>query len=508
MTERPDILFILSDQHARKIARCYGDPVALTPNLDRIAAGGVTFDQAYCPSPICTPSRMSMLSGRWPHENRCWTLEDQLASDIPTYAHALGAAGYHTILCGRLHSIGPDQEHGFAERHVGDCSPNWLGAPRQDLGVLTGAQGPAAPTEDDDDPTAFSIRQSGWGQSGYEVVDDATTDAACRRLEVLGRARAAGDRTPFLLQVGYILPHCPFVARKSDFDAFAGRVSADTLPRSHDEHPFITTWRAHTRTENPDREAVVRARTAYYGLVRALDAKIGRLLDALAAAGLTRNTLVVYASDHGEQLGDRDLWWKNTFYEESVGVPLVISWPGRLREGTRSAHVVNLVDIGATFIAAAGAPPLPRSHGRSLLPIAANEAAEWQDETFSEYVTDLSSAWTGPKATRQRMVRSGRWKYIHVDGDRPQLFDLEADPQELADLGADPAHEDVRSRLAARVLDGWDPGAIAEEVEVRTREKALLRAWGQTTTPASRHQFAITAADSWLDPADPAGGDG
>ncbi len=502
MTDRPDILFILSDQHTRKIARCYGDPVAQTPNIDRIAARGVAFDRAYCPSPICTPSRMSLLSGRWPHENRCWTLEDQLSSDIPTYAHALGAAGYRTILCGRMHSIGPDQLHGFSERHVGDCSPNWLGAPRQDLGELSGAQGPAAPSTRGNDRTAFGIRQSGIGQSGYEVVDDAATDAACQCLESLGRARAAGDRTPFLLQVGYILPHCPFVARRPDYEAFAGRVGADTLPRSQGEHPFVTGWRRYSRTDAPDREAAVRARTAYYGLVRALDSKIGRVLDALHNAALHKNILIVYASDHGEQLGDRDLWWKNTFYEESVGVPLILSWRGRLREGSRCAHIVNLLDIGTTFIQAAGAPALPRARGRCLLQTAAEPATPPTGRTFSEYVTDRSSAWTGPEPTCQRMVRHGRWKFVYVHGDRPQLFDLHDDPHELRDLGEDPAYADVRRQLEELVLDGWDPVQVAGEVEARTAEKALFRDWGRATAPDSRFQFRIGPHDSWLDPAD------
>lgn len=499
MSDRPDILFILSDQHARKIAGCYGDAVAETPNIDRIAARGVAFDAAYCPSPICTPSRMSTLTGRWPHEQHCWTLEDQLASDIPTFAHGLGAAGYRTILAGRLHSIGPDQLHGYMERHLGDCSPYWLGAARQDLGVLTGAQGPSPNPAGDTDPTSISIRRSGPGQSGYEVLDDATTDVACARLAELGKARAGGDATPFLLSVGYLLPHCPFVARRDDFERFEGRVGPAALPRSKNEHPWLTAWRAHTGTGDPSPEDAIRARTAYYGLVRALDTKIGRVLDALDAAGLGKNTLIVYASDHGEQLGERDLWWKNTFYEESVGVPLVVSWPERLREGAHSAHVVNLTDIGATFLDAAGAPALPRSRGRSLLPIAADEAAPWVDETFSEYVTDLSSVWTGPEATQQRMIRSGRWKLVAVHGSRPQLFDLEDDPTESVDLGDSPAHEAIREGLLAKVLAGWDGDAIAREVDIKCAEKRLFREWGRVTGPESPNQFKITAADSWLE---------
>lgn len=502
MDARPNILFLLSDQHSFRVAGCYGDALCPTPNIDRIARRGVVFDNAYCASPICTPSRMSLLTGRWPHRQSCWTLEDQLASDLPTYAHALGAAGWRTILAGRMHSIGPDQLHGFSERHVGDCSPNWLGAGRQDLGVLAGAQGPSAPSPDGVPRPAVGIVNSGRGQSGYEVVDDATTQAACARLAELGAERAAGSARPFLLTVGFILPHCPFVARAADFDLFESRVGPPRIPRPDPaaEHPWLVAWRRHSGCENADAADVVRARTAYYGLVHALDRKIGRILDALEEAGFGEDTLIVYASDHGEQIGERDLWWKNTFYEESVRVPLVMSWPGRLPQGERRAQIVNLIDVNATIVEAAGAPPLPRSDARSLLALAARADAPWDNETFSEYVTDLSSVWTGPEATCQRMLRSGRYKYVHVDGYRPQLFDLEADPLESRDLGDDPAFAELRQRLAARVLDGWDPKRIRREVDLRCAEKAILRRWGQQTDPVSRYQFRIGAEDSWLEP--------
>jgi choline-sulfatase len=492
----PDILFLFSDQHARGVAGCYGDPLGATPHLDALAARGVAFDAVSCPAPICTPSRMSLLTGRWPHEQACWTLEDALAPDLPTYAHGVGAAGYRTICVGRMHAIGPDQHHGFAERHVGDCSPNWLGVARQRLGPLAGAQGPSGPGPDG---LARSLALSGRGQSGYEVVDDATTDAACARLAELGRARSAGDDAPFCMTVGFILPHCPFVARAENYDRFAGRVPPPRLGVPAGEHPWIAGWRAEGCTGGADAAAVERARTAYWALVHALDAKIGRILAALQAAGLSRDALVIYASDHGEHAGERGLWWKNTFHEPSVGVPLVMAWQGRLPEGARCGRVANLIDLGATMLEAAGAPPLPRSRGRSLLGIARDPDAPWVDETFSEYVTDLSSPWTGREATTQRMVRQGRWKYVHVEGQRPMLFDLDADPEEMADLGDSPAHAGVRAALSARVLAGWDPAAVRREVDARCAEKAVLRRWGERTQPPSSVQFMLDDAENWLD---------
>ena len=234
-------------------------------------------------------------------------------------------------------------------------------------------------------------------------------EAALERIDALAASRAAGDDTPFMLGVGFVLPHCPFVARKEDYERFEGRVGLPTIPRADpaSEHPWITRWREYAHIDHPSDAEVIRARTAYYGLVHALDRKIGRMLDRLDEAGLGENTIVVYASDHGEQIGERDLWWKNTFFDESAKVPLIASWPGVLPQGEHRRTIVNLIDVGATFIAAAGAPGLPRSRGRSLLDIAGDGQAPWLDETFCEYVTDLSSPWTGPEMLCQRMLRHG-----------------------------------------------------------------------------------------------------
>lgn len=496
MAERPDILFLFSDQHSRSVSGAYGDILGVTPNLDAMARRGVAFDNAYCPSPICTPSRMSLLSGRWPHEQSCWVLDDMLASDSPTFAHSLGASGYRTISVGRMHSVGPDQHHGFSERLVGDCAPNWMGVERQKLGALAGAQGPSGPGEDG---VARALTISGRGQSGYEVVDDATTETSCERLAELARARQGGDTTPFCMMVGFVLPHCPFVARGKDFDLFAGRVGEPRLLKHNDEPAWVRKWRSESCTDGADAATILRARTAYWALAHALDAKIGRILEALRAAGLNDNTLIIYASDHGEHAGERGLWWKNTMYDESAAVPMIMSWPGHLPENERCPRVCNLIDLGATMIDAANGPSLPRSHGRSLLDVARDTNAPWFDETFSEYVTDLSSPWTGSETKCMRMLRRGCWKYVHTEGDRAMLFNMENDPDEVCDLWNSASHAELRQDLSRRVLEGWQPDAIRREVDLRCAEKSVLREWGRQTNPKSSAHYVIEETDSWLD---------
>jgi choline-sulfatase len=493
---RPNLLFLFSDQHCQKVTGCYGDEIVATPSLDQLAANGVTFDNAYCPSPICVPSRMSMLTARHPYAQECWTNDDYLASDRPTLAHALGAAGLAPAIISRLHALGPDQLHGYVRREIGDHSPNWIGVARHDMGVLT----------DTNDPNRVSIERSGPGQSAYELKDIDTTTAAIAWLERAAGARRAGDDRPWSLTVGFMLPHAPYVARAADYLKYAGRVGAAALapPASGAEHPWLAWWRSNRGIADVSPVDAVRARTAYYALVTTLDRMIGCILEALAAGGLAENTLIVYTSDHGDQIGERGLWWKHTFYDESVKVPLMFAWPGRLPKGERRRQVVNLIDVAATILEAVDAPPLPNAQGRSFLAVARDDAAHWIDETFSEYCTDAVPHWTGGMAVQQRMIRSGRWKLIYYHGYRPQLFDLAADPKELIDRAEDPAYAAVREVLTARVLAAWDPELIRHRMRERRLDKDLIGAWARAVGPEDQYRWMLRPEQNWLETPDAA----
>ncbi|MEP7085303.1 MAG: sulfatase-like hydrolase/transferase [Betaproteobacteria bacterium] len=483
---RPNLLFLFSDQHTQRIAGCYGDPVALTPNLDRLAREGLTFDNAYCPSPLCVPSRMSMLTARHPYAQECWTNDDYLRSDAATWLHALGAAGHRPALAGRLHSMGPDQLHGYAERTVGDHSPNWGGVPRHNLGVLDKAN----------DPWRVSLQRSGIGQSAYQVKDVATAESACDLLRSAAERRRGGSTDPFCLTVGFLLPHPPYVAWREDYERFDGRVAPPAFggPTAAD-HAWEAWWRENRGIAQVSDDETMRARTAYYGLVFRVDALIGQILDCLQNIGLDDNTLIVYTTDHGDQLGERGLWWKHTLFEDSAKVPLLLRWHAQGRSvlpaGQRRAQVVNLIDVAATMLDALGAPALPHAQGRSFLGVAADPAAPWVDETFCEHCTDSVPAWTGGRTVQQRMVRSGRWKLIYYHGERPQLFDLEADPFERIDLAGDPAHSATREGLLARVLDGWNPEHIATRIRERRLDKDVIDQWARSVRPADDFRWHL-----------------
>ncbi len=475
---RPNLLYIHSDQHNAAVAGCYGDQHVHTPHLDRLAVAGALFTSNYCCSPICVPSRMAMLTGRHPWQNEVWTNRHVLNSGIPTLAHSMGAAGYRPALIGRMHSVGPDQLHGYCERLVGDHSPNFPAFPKVGaiLGQLHGTAG----------PDRVSIQRAGAGQSGYQVHDEVVTAAAVDWLNRLGvRRRAGTDDEPFSLSVGFMLPHPPYVARRADYDRHAHSLPPPRKPREFEQetHPFLQRWRKTTGLTDTDADEARRARAAYWGLVERVDSMIGEILDALAANDLERDTLVVYTSDHGDMVGEHGLWWKHVFYEESVRVPLIMAWPGRIAAGQRCERVVSALDVTATMLDALEAPALPGSPGRSLLPLLSPGAGSvaWRDEAFSEYCADQYAPDGGESYVR--MLRQDEWKLIYYHGLPPQLFNLAEDPDELVDRAADPGCQTLLGDMRARLLRDWRPQRIQARMAQLRAGSDLQARWAGATLP-------------------------
>ncbi len=483
-TERPNLLYIHSDQHDPYVTGCYGDQLVQTPNLDKLAAEGIVFENTYCPSPICVPSRMSMLSGRYPYENGVWTNSHILDSGIPTFAHAMGAAGYDPVLIGRMHALGPDQLHGYTERLVGDHGPNHPGGRGVDHGELSGTAGPAR----------VSLQKSGAGQSAYQVHDEDVTAATVDYLNRLGVQKRAGLLdTPFSISVGFMLPHQPFVARHEDYQLYDGRMTMPRNPEPFSDklHPYFHWWREKCGITEVSDDEILRARTAYWALVTRMDIMIGQILTALRENELDQNTIILYSSDHGEQVGEHGLWWKQTFYEHSVKVPAILSWRGNLPEGVRCNRVISSLDLNATMIDAVGAPPLPNSRGRSVLPLFQDEDGEWEDIAFSEYCTY--------DGCFHRMVRHGDWKLNYYHGQPSQLFNLKADPNELDDRSNDPECENILMALTEKVLDGWDPEQIAVQMEAKRADTQVLGQWARSTQPPDQYRWNLLPEMDYLD---------
>ncbi len=482
-TDRPNILLIHSDQHNPFVTGCYGDPLVQTPHLDSLAENGVVFDACYCTAPICVPSRMSMLSCRHPYENEVWTNQHSLDSSIPTFAHAMGAAGYQPILIGRMHALGPDQLHGYAQRLVGDHGSNYLGGGAVDRGLLGGPAGPAR----------ISLTHSGPGQSAYQVHDEDVTAVTINVLNQLGVQKRAGlmDK-PFSISVGFMLPHPPYVARQRDYEQYHHRMKmpAKTCPDIADQHPFLRAWRRHTGIENVTEDEIICARASYWALVSRMDTMIGQILSALHDNGLDSNTLIMYTSDHGDMQGEHGLWWKHVFYEESVRVPLILSWPGVIPARQRCNRVVSALDGTASLLDAIGAPPLPNASGSSFMNLITDpgSTSSWEDEAFSEYCSD---EFCPSGVCYHRMIRRGNWKLIYYHHWNPQLFNLVDDPDELVDRSEDPGCQDVLQELTGRLLAGWNPEQIAVKMTAKRADNVIARDWARNTHPAEAYRWEL-----------------
>lgn len=489
----PNLLYIHTDQHAQRVLDCYGDKLLQGSHLGRLAKRGVIFDNIYCDSPICVPSRMSMLTACRPFETEVWTNEHQLDSRIPTLAHSLGAAGYDPLLIGRMHAIGPDQLHGYSRRLVGDHCPNQLGGPTLDRGSLEGTAG----------PHRISLRKSGAGQNAYQVHDEKVQSEAVSFLRSACRQQSeSANKEPFNLTVGYMLPHPPYVARQSDFEIFVNEMTLPAKPKPFEQerHPFLRWWRTHTDIESVSEQEQIRARAAYWGLVYRLDHWIGELLQILEDSGQLENTLIVYTSDHGDMLGEHGLWWKHTFYEESAKVPLIMSWPGHLPANVRTPLVASGVDVTATMLDLLGAPPLPMASGRSFAGQLINPGrTDWANIAFSEYCSQLFAPGEG---CIQRMVRREEWKYIYYHDGPDQLFNLAQDPDELDNLAEDSRFSEIAEDLRLEVLSEWDPDWVARRLGELGSANSLFEKWGRNTQVEDTIRWQLDPEMNYLKPPD------
>ncbi len=492
--DRPNILAIMSDQHSPHVLGCYGDRVVRTPNLDRLAAEGMRFDNAYCASPLCVPSRMSFMTCRTPSHNRVWNNNHVLSPGIPTWAHVLGLAGYETLLFGRMHFNGPDQHHGFERRPAGHVHSKHPG-----VDLPGGRMWQVFPGS-----TCGQCREAveiaGTGRVYYQYLDDRATDAACDWLRSRGRGKGA---RPFAAVLGTMLPHCPFIAPKELFDYYLDRVDVPAVEvsprgsaREERQPSSITRFRRNRDILRPLSEHQVRvARAAYYALCEYADATVGRALNALRESGLDRDTLVVYTSDHGEMAGEHGCWWKSNYYEGSVRVPMIARLPGVVPSGAAEPGVCNLMDLGVTFAEAAGGAFASAVEGHSLRPmLQGRRPAGRPGETFSELVDERNGG------APSRMIRRGDWKmwvFDEGDGSAPEvaLFNLSDDPGELHNLADDPAHGDVRADLLRRLYARWDPPSARAASEEANADWELLVRHGKALQPP--HECAPTLPEGY-----------
>jgi len=442
MSERPNILIIVSDEHDPHVTGCYGHAQAQTPAMDALADEGLTFDNAYCNNPICTPSRNSFMTGRYCHEIDAWDLECPLPDDAQTWGHHLGRAGYETVLCGRTHWHGPDRLRGFDRRLLDDL-PKW----RRDT------YRPPSRSPESRRGSRSHVTECGPGSHPSTHYDRLAGGLAEQFIRQQG-ARL-GDR-PWLLYTGFIRPHFPLIAPPellALYDPERVPLPATFNEPLDQQHPAIQQLRYSWHNDEPLPEATQRLATACYdALVTQVDRLIGVMVEALRETGQLDNTVVIYTCDHGEMGGHHGIWQKQCFYEPSARVPLIVRAPGETPR--RVADNVSLVDLLPTLLDVADAPPADELPGRSLLDVARHDPGEPKRTVFSEY--------HHRGMTRAGfMLKRGPYKLCHYVGhDTPQLFRPDLDPDEIHDLAADPAHADARDACEAALHALIDPEAV------------------------------------------------
>ncbi|MBA2449707.1 MAG: choline-sulfatase [Chloroflexi bacterium] len=474
MAERPNFLIIMTDEHNPFVSEPFGHPFIQTPNIQRLADRGVLFENTYCNSPLCVPSRASFMTGKYVHRIGVWDNAAALSSNEPTWAHRLNLAGYDTAISGKMHFIGEDQRHGFQRRLVGDIHGKYHRAlvdwnTREGWGTAGQRQ---------------RLEEAGPGDYLYQQYDDCVTTRAVDYL-----AEPERKDQPWALCVGLITPHFPLIVREQYWDLYyPHHADLPDIPPGHLEqlHPQHRRLREYFGLEGATEEQTRRGRAAYYGLVTFADERIGLVLDALERSGLDDNTVVVYVSDHGEMMGEHGLWWKCSFYEGSSRVPFIVSWPRRFGPGRRTA-ITSLVDLTRTVVDLAGCDVDEADlDGRALIGLLEGREPDGGGIAFSEYAahgTDRPA----------RMVRRGRFKLSYYHQEPVELFDVVADPAELADLANSPEHASVREELTALVLRGWDPN----RVDRRARESQRLRRTVITGSPHLSFAHWDPADDDW-----------
>ena len=461
----PNILLFMTDQLTASVLSAYGGPVCRTPNLDRLAAAGTVFEQAYCPYPLCAPSRFAMMSGRLASRIGAWDNGSEFPASVPTFAHYLRAMGYYTCISGKMHFVGPDQMHGFEERLTTEIYPadfSWTPAPEErDAENRFGAGVSSVETILDAGPMARTM------QIDY---DEDVIHHAVR--EVYVRARSA-DTRPLMMTVSLTQPHDPYVTTRAWWDLYEG-VEIDppgVAPIPLDgRDPHSRMLHAHYGQDRIeiDAEATARARRGYYGMISHIDAMLGRLLDAFAEAGMAENTVVIFASDHGDMMGERGMWFKKTLFEPAIRVPLIIRGPGIPRG--RVGVPVSLLDLFPTLLDLAGAPagtirtPLD---GESLAPLLAGHTGH--GPVRAEHLDGGTDA---PRV----MIRDGDHKLVLSRAYPPMLHDLRADPRELADLAGVPEARADLDRLTALAETTWDLDALAAEKRASQTSRFVVNA--------------------------------
>ncbi len=431
MSSKPNLVFIMPDQLRADFLGCYGADFIDTPHIDSLAADGVRYTRAYSASPICVPARASLLTGMNAIKNGVtsngqWLRPDLAACGIQTWPELLNAAGYYTAAIGKMHFYPWDSNHGFQFRSITE-DKRWINIrdnfyhhlKERGLHKLHGNE-----HEGYQEGRGAVIHKNPWDASWDHFVGE----EACRFI------RTYGDEQPFAMMVGFPGPHCPYDPNAEFLEGVDPAAMPAAIPavpadsarlRQQNVNGNLGTWNGVDYTEFTDAHKQ-KIRAHYAALVKQIDYEVGQILDTLRQRGLLENTVIIFASDHGDYLGDHDLIGKGTFYEGSIHVPLIVRRPDATEAQTWD-KVVTLGDVTATLLALAGVEKPAHMDSLALPQIGLPET-----QTRSHVVGMTSGGW---------MLYDGAWKLAKYSTGDTHLFYLPDDPHEQHNLVNDPQHQ-------------------------------------------------------------------
>jgi len=442
--KQPNILIIHVDEHRIDCLGAYGNTEIKTPHIDALAADGVRYDNSFCPFPVCTPSRYSLLCGQYVHEHRGWTNRDTLAPEIETFPRILRTAGYRTKAVGKMHFTPTYLDVGFDELILAeqDGPGRW----DDDYHRYLMHRG-LVDRNDAEDQLVSEYRKHApkqyWDTCGALVSNlpeehHSTTWIAEEAIKTLRSWNTGGGQ---LLMAGFIKPHHPFDP-PAPWDKMYDPEKISLLPgwteqcSDHD----LKFSRGYFPNDKLTEPVLRRVMAYYYATISQIDHHIGRMIELLKQQGLYENTLIVFTADHGDYMGFHHMLLKgNYMYDPVVKVPLIVKWPGSVRSGTVSQQLANNIDLAPTLCRAAGCVPGPGMHGQVL-----------QRETDGHAVIFAES-----NGGRQVMARSHDYKLIlAAPGNENLFFDLRKDPLEMNNLYESPQYRDHVHRTEA-ALSAW-----------------------------------------------------
>jgi choline-sulfatase len=452
MANPKNLLFLLSDNHNRDLLGCYGHPLVQTPNIDRIAATGTRFRNAYSASPLCCPARAALATGRYPHQTAYW--DNALVYDgrVPSWMHRIRDAGIETVSFGKLHFRSSEDDNGFSEEIIPMHILEGRGAVQNLLrGYDAELDGKQAGR------WQMYLEKSGEGETHYQEYDREIAARAKQWLREKG-----SSKNGWALFVSFVSAHPPFQVPKRFLSLYPEeRISLpphiSAMHRS--QHPAAQYHREKFGAPDAaDVRQLKRMIAAYYGLITHMDEQVGAVLDCLLACGLGDNTQVIYSSDHGEMRGAHGLLGKGLLYEDSLAVPLIISDPSI--SGERSVDQISShIDLYPTLLETFGVPISERDgnmNGTSLWPAIRGDQTERIG--FAEYHANFSRS-------AGFMLRDGPMKLHYHVGMPPQLFNLADDPYELNDLSSTDQGQSMVKKMEGLLRGICDP----EEVDLRAK---------------------------------------